>query len=271
MDSKMDSKIDSDFDNNFDNNDSIELISSSIRIRSESEELMINQNNPNVNIRTIDNVDIIPEKKITSYLEYALKFVLHILIHITLLSLAEPLLYFDYIAIIEKRVFFDQLKKFVKNIDPIFQSNNEEIRSALFYSLMVEYFKYENVDNSNYLNELQLQAEYDKIVNEKNNDELERKSFELFYILLGCTCFYYIMFQYLYRRKYFIFKILLKHLGLILFIGLYEIWFFQNVIIKYQPWSQNEITYYLMTCFSYHFLKFYPELDFTFNNTNLTC
>ena len=63
MDSKMDSKIDSDFDNNFDNNDSIELISSSIRIRSESEELMINQNNPNVNIRTIDNVDIIPEKK----------------------------------------------------------------------------------------------------------------------------------------------------------------------------------------------------------------
>jgi hypothetical protein len=245
--------------------DSIELISPS-RIRSESEEPILETS------RTVTNTtqtDIVIHK--TTYTEYTLKFILHICIHITLLSLLEPILYFNYIVVIEKQVFFNQLKKFLKNIEPIIKNNNQEIRNADFYNPMIEFFKYEQLDNSKYFDDLEQQAQADQIIINDDNENLENISFRFFYILFACTCLYYIAFQYLYKRKYFIFKILLKHLGLILFIGVYEIWFFQNVVIKYVPWSESQITYYIMKCAAYDFLKYYPEFKFSFENTELTC
>lgn len=210
-------------------------------------------------------------KRVTSYTEYFFKFGLHICIHISFLSILEPILFFTYIIVIEKKKFFDQFKHFVENIDPIFSSKNEEIRSQPFYDLAIQSFKYENVSADEYFTNLRTTAQQDKHITEQRNSYLEKQAFLFFFILLSFTSVYYAIFQYYYRRNLFILKILMKHIGLMAFIGMYEIWFFQTVILKYKPWSESEITYYLMQCFASHLYQYYPELKFSLKNETVSC
>jgi len=211
------------------------------------------------------------QKRITTYTEYFFKFGLHICIHITFLSILEPILFFTYIIVIEKKKFFDQFKHFVENVDPIFSSKNVEIRGQPFYTLAIEFFKTEHVSADEYFANLRITAEEDKLLTEQRNAFLEKQAFLFFFILLSFTSVYYAIFQYYYRRKLFIFKILMKHIGLMVFIGIYEIWFFLTVILKYKPWSESEITYYLMQCFASHLYQYYPELNFSLKNETVSC
>lgn len=210
-------------------------------------------------------------KRKTSYTEYFLKFGLHICIHVSFLSILEPLLFFNYIIVIEKDMFFQHFKHFVDVLDPFFSSYNEEVRQQQFYNLATEFFKRDGANADSYFENLRLNAEHDKLLADETNGFLVHKAFMFFFIMLSVTVCYYIAFQYYYRRKLFIVKILSKHLGLMIFIGLYELWFFQNVILKYKPWSESEITYFLMQCIASHFYNYYPEYKFTLQNETVTC
>jgi len=253
----------------------IELVDRN-RPHSDSEEYFLNDhhkipNNDNDNDDD-DTIKLLQKyKRKTTYTEYFFKFGLHICIHITFLSILEPLLFFAYIIVIEKKKFFDQFKHFVENVDPLFSSKNVEIRGQPFYALAIEFFKSEHVSADEYFANLRITAEQDKLLTEERNHLLEKQAFLFFFILLSFTSIYYAIFQYYYRRKLFIFKILMKHLGLMLFIGLYEVWFFLTVILKYKPWSESEITYYLMQCFASHLYQYYPELQFSLKNETVSC
>ena len=250
------------------NQEEIEFVT---RPHSDSEDLILGDYNSS-NDNDYDSKKIMPSyKRITTYTEYILKFGLHICIHISLLSILEPLLFFSYIIVIEKKMFFNQFKHFVENMDPLMSSNNAEIRNEQFYQLAIQFLKTEHASADEYFEGLRITSEQDKELTEQNNAELEQKAFHFFFVVLAITSCYYIMFQYYYRRKLFIFKILIKHLGLMIFIGLYEIWFFQSVILKYKPWTESEITYYLMQCFASHVYNYYPELRFTLTNETVTC
>lgn len=241
------------------------------RVHSDSEDLILGDYRIS-NYREDDNDDSKQtHKRTTTYMEYFLKFGLHICIHISLLSILEPFIFFSYIIVIEKARFFNQFKHFVENMDPLVSSNNAEIRNELFYQLAVNFFKTEHVSADKYFEGLRITSEQDKELTEQTNTDLEQTALLFFFVVLSITSGYYIMFQYYYRRKLFIFKILMKHLGLMVFIGLYEIWFFQKIILKYKPWSESEITYYLMQCFASHVYTYYPELKFTLTNETITC
>ena len=252
------------------NQEEIEFVT---RPHSDSEDLILGDyNSSNENDNDYDSKKIIPSyKRITTYTEYILKFGLHICIHISLLSILEPLLFFSYIIVIEKKMFFNQFKHFVDHMDPLISSNNELIRSELFYNLAIEFLKSEHASADEYFADLRITSEQDKELNDQNNDHLEKKALLFFFVILSITVVYYTVFQYYYRRRLFIFKILMKHLGLMVFIGLYEIWFFQTIILNYKPWSESEISYYLMQCFASHVYNYYPELRFTLTNETVTC
>ena len=104
--------------------DNVELVP--IRTHSDSEDL---------------TSDYITHQHKKSKVESVLKFILHICVHISMLSILEILLYFYYIVVIEKKVFFRQLEKFLNNLNPIVEKNSHFVRNDPAYLLIINILK----------------------------------------------------------------------------------------------------------------------------------
>ena len=66
-------------------------------------------------------------------------------------------------------------------------------------------------------------------------------------------------------------KMIIHHLTLILFIGLFEIWFFTEIASKYFPWSSEEILFHLFQCFWINTKYKFPEFQRLEHNVTFTC
>tara|TARA_B100002019_G_scaffold273875_1_gene270324 strand:+ start:210 stop:962 length:753 start_codon:yes stop_codon:yes gene_type:complete len=212
-----------------------------------------------------ENVDLIPpndknenteesiKKEVTFFYLFECKnisrIIIHVFVHITLLSLLEPLFYFLYVVKMEKDLFFSQIKKLINEI--INDLDSESINSILSNSV-VYYVITSTFGNETYIDEYfsQLKIEYDESIdeNEKNKVKLETKAYYFSGISALCTILYFCFHQIIYKEKYLFWKIFLEHIILVLFIGFYEYWFFNNIILHYSPWTDSEITYYIVTC-----------------------
>lgn len=207
-------------------------------------------NNSNDNNRSINNnnTSLKLKKKIVKLIEknkYFFIFIFHILMHISLLSLLEPLFFFKYASKIENEVFLNKLKSLIVNI-----SNNIkriEIGNTNFINFLLEYFNLDSlikiVNYFNYLDKISILSEKQK--NEYNN-KLEFKSFIPSIILLSITFFYVFFIKYFINIK--TTYIFIEHIILIIFIGLYEYWFFENILLKYKPISNTEIDNLFISC-----------------------
>lgn len=267
-------------------NDAIELIPNRDRTRSDSLDIhdqersalfkldyegieIVSKNKCIPDCNSIDvNYHTIYKK---TWLERCLKFGLHILFHISFLSILEPLLFFKYIIVIENQAFLRQFNHFTDNLDPLLNNEDENIRDQLYYKIFIESLHEEDANVDSYFEGLRLDAESANIKNEIINHKLESKAFLFFYCTIFTTFLYYITFQYFYRKKYLLFKMLIKHIGLMSFIFIYELWFFNTIIIKYLMISQEELTYYLMQCIFSRIYDAYPDLSFTLRNETITC
>ena len=73
-------------------------------------------------------------------IEAFMELLLHICVHLTLLSLLEPILFFNYVIGMEKDLFFDQIKSLVDLLTHHFKDEEaQEIRSENFYTLFIEF------------------------------------------------------------------------------------------------------------------------------------
>lgn len=193
------------------------------------------------------------EKEITFYYLFECKnisrILIHISVHITLLSLLEPLFYFMYVVKMEKDLFFHQIKKLINQI--VNDLDSDSINSVLS-NPVVYYVVTSTFGNATYVDEYfsDLKNEYEDSMdeNEKNKTRLETKAYMFSGISCLCTIVYFCFHQYIYNEKYLFWKIILEHIILVLFIGFYEYWFFNNIILHYSPWTDSEITYYIVTC-----------------------
>jgi len=195
----------------------------------------------------------------------------HILIQLSLISLLEPILYFNFILNIEEQLFYDQIEEIdnqlINKVIPDDLSNS--IRNQPFYNLFIQFLIYEKryIDNTyNKLYDNSISANSD---NEKLLNKLFNKSLNLSIIIMSITFCYTIMIKYLYNKK--ISKMLVHHLCFIIFIGLYEIWFFLNVVSQYFPWNTEELIFDIFKCSWYHLTNKYPELESLEKNVTITC
>ena len=209
--------------------------------------------NPMENENDNEIVDFIPpkEEKLTDLFEYAnmSRIIIHICIHISLLSLLEPFFYFLYVVKIERKLFFDQIKIFIEKFIDYLNANqvNELLNNpAVYYSIV------SILGDDRYLDEKFVELKYDCDQSLDRNDDqkikLEKISFTFSGISFGVTILYFIIHQCIFKEKYLFFKIMLEHILLIGFIGLYEYWFFNHIVLNYSPWTEEEITYYAATC-----------------------
>ena len=193
------------------------------------------------------------EKEITFYYLFECKnisrILIHISVHITLLSLLEPLFYFMYVVRMEKDLFFHQIKILINQIVNDFDSDsiNYILSNPAVYYIVTNTF-----GNATYVDEyfLELKNDYESSMdeNEKNKIKLETKAYIFSGISCLCTIVYFCFHQCIYNEKYLFWKIMLEHIILVLFIGFYEYWFFNNIILHYSPWTDEEIMYYIVTC-----------------------
>ena len=160
------------------------------------------------------------------------KVCLHVTIHLQFLTLLEPLFYFLYGSKLEESIFRSKIKTFIRDsITPLqyYMTDNEQFKNYILRQLS----KY----NENYLkNYNALHAETEKL-----NHELFLKSLHPFYMIIGLSLIIFIL-----TKKYTsisIRLIYLEHLFLMMFVGLYEYWFFVKIVIKYRAATDSDMRY----------------------------
>jgi len=164
---------------------------------------------------------------------------LHLILHIILLSIFEIVLYFHYITKIENKVFYDKIEDYINNVNFDNRLNDPLIANTINFEL--------NSENSkNYL--YNLKELNDNSITDRNdyNSNLEQKSYFITYILSGIFIFYILINVFKFELK--LKKLIAEHVVLLLCIGLYEIWFFYNVILKYKLIDSDEINYIVTSC-----------------------
>tara|TARA_B100001063_G_scaffold32979_1_gene26296 strand:- start:2628 stop:3377 length:750 start_codon:yes stop_codon:yes gene_type:complete len=199
------------------------------------------------------------------------RIIIHVFLHISLLSILEPLFYFLYVVTMEKDLFFNQLKvlinKIIENLDVT--RINEILSNPYIIDIIID-SQDDDVYIDNYFNNLKIDYESSMDENNNNRQKLERKAYTFSAISFLCTILYFIFHQCLYKEKYLFWKVFMEHIILVLFIGFYEYWFFNNIILHYSPWTDEEITYYIVTCTWTDATKYIPTLN-TFIKNETTC
>ena len=198
--------------------------------------------------------------------------IVHICIHVTLLSLLEPLFYFYYVIIMEKNLFFTQLRQIIRNFSTLLDPGLvETIRNDVFYPYFIEFLDYENLSIDNFFIELNHAAQEAEDEQNEVKKELQYTAAIFFFSASSVTFIYYVFHQYIYRESNFIFRLLMEHFCLMIFIGLYEYWFFNHIIIHYYPWSEEEIRKYFASCIWNQFIRDFPETAILEHNVTVSC
>lgn len=155
-----------------------------------------------------------------------MKVCLHITVHLKFLTLLEPLFYFLYGSKLEESIFNSKIKTLVQtSLAPIRPYIDDNIKSIITYW------------SNNYQQPTHLDLEETKQFNHK----LFLKSLHPFYITFALSVILICI-----AKKYTtisIWLIYLEHLLLMLFVGIYEYWFFNIIIIKYRAVSDSQLDY----------------------------
>lgn len=187
-------------------------------------------------------------------------FLYHICVQLSLLSVLEPLLFFFYIVQIEESLFYKQMSKLISQVNGLIDTHD-----ALCVREMDEYIIFMQVlqDNDTCIDslyyELESSAERGNIEQEHLSHELMAIALRFAFIIISITFIYSVVLKYVFNEK--IVPILMHHISLIVFIGIYEVWFFSNVIIKYIPWTDDEIIFYIFQCLWQGMTNKFPELQ----------
>ncbi len=195
-----------------------------------------------------------------NYVEYIIRLFIHILLHLTLLSILESIFYFYYVLTMETELLYEELAK-VLDIDLIYPKigHLNEISAG-------DYIEHGELND--------FFAELKEVSNEEKNErnDLKEKLQEKTYHFSIITCSVLVavtsLYKYFYRRKYILMSIMFEHMFLMICIGAYEYWFFNNIIIKYSPWAENMVLYNFIQCYWLNMVEIYPNINFLYTGNN---
>ena len=176
---------------------------------------------------------------------------LHLILHIILLSIFEIILYFHFINNIKNKIFYDKIEQYITSVNFDDKLNNPILANAINIEL--------NSDATvNYFNNLKHIKDESIHARDVYNINLEHKAYFITYILAGFFIFYILVTIFKFELN--IKKLILEHIVLLICIGLYEIWFFFNVILKYKLIQSAEINYIVISCLL-HRLNELPSIN----------
>lgn len=189
---------------------------------------------------------------------FILTIIVHLLFHILLLSILESIFFFQYASIIETQTYINNLGNSLKEIKKYDIEQSFNVYDSEYKKIKLNitniYYNYYNDDNiNNYFIDLKSKSEIGKLDRIDNNTKLYHKSFNACY-MLGSIFVIFLLFV-KYNFKLYFKKLLVEHILFMLGIGLYEYWFFSNIVIKFNPLSSEETNYLISSCGYSYFNK----------------
>tara|TARA_B100001093_G_C26828663_1_gene1015169 strand:- start:229 stop:1020 length:792 start_codon:yes stop_codon:yes gene_type:complete len=225
----------------------------------------------NSNFHTYEPINS-QNKENSHWIYYFHKLILHISFHMTLLSILEPIFFFEYAVPMERQLFFDQLSDFTHYQHEIMESHSaQNIRNQPFYNAFIDFLNYQNAEIDTLLISMENDANTAKKENDNYNDGLEHNAY-MFPVGMGSfTLLYYATIQYFYNYKNMGLQVLGEHISLMIFVAAYEFWFFTHVILKYHPFTKEGVMNFLVNCFFVRVFQYYPELSILQQNVTASC
>jgi len=203
----------------------------------------------------------IKKNKFKKILNISLKISLHFLTHITLLSLLEPIFFFSYANKIETSIFIDNITSQFKNYpiaNPQFFNNLR--KNKILYNALIQFLKDNQQPFQNYIQKSNQNALTGFQNKEAINYSINTLAFNMFHIIFAFLIII-LFINFIYGNQHY-WKILLENISLILLILLYELWFFQNIILHFIPISNQEINLIFLQCSLQNIQNNFPELKY---------
>ena len=159
-------------------------------------------------------------------------------LHIFIMIVFEIYFYFNYVIIIEKNLFIQKINKYLENFNDLNLNENEKIIINNLIS---------NNDNklidtlyNNYLDS-----------KEQNNIIINKLIYKSsFYASIVGFCFLIFLLIGIFYRKNIKWKwVIWENIMMLLFLGLFEYYFFFNIVLKYNPINDDELKYLIVKGF----------------------
>ena len=217
-----------------------------------------------------NETNIESKEKNKSLIKSIIILINHVLIQLSFLSILEPLLFFNYIITMEEDLFYDQVDSISKQIDDIVSEEmSQSIRSQPFYDPFIDFLVYEKAYIDGTFHIMEESAEQANASASEILTELKQKALHMAIIINIITLLFTSFVKIIYKKS--VSKMIIHHLTLILFIGLFEIWFFTEIASKYFPWSSEEILFHLFQCFWINTTEKFPEFQRLQHNVTFIC
>lgn len=196
---------------------------------------------------------------------YIITLLLHITFHMSLLTLFEPIFFFNYVSKVEEKAFYGQITNylsFLSKREGLFKDNtisnkfilnniNDELNKEKNYNTLFEMKKDIHIGLEN---------------KKDHNKKLENKSYLFFKFLFPIFLLIGIIF--VWKVNLDLPKIFLEHILTISFIGFYEMWFFNNIVMNYKTVSSEEMNFLITTCLLKMTETNYDQISFNKNITD---
>ena len=186
---------------------------------------------------------------------FVLTIIVHLIFHILLLSILESIFFFKYASVIETQSYLNSLRTTLKEIKNIDIENNlyykDDYNKIKLNITQLYYDNYNDENLINYFEYLKNESYNGKQYRIKRNEELYYNSFYACYVL-GSVFLTFLFFVKYYFKLGFK-KLFIEHIFFLLGIGLYEFWFFYNIVIKYILLSSEETNYIINSCIYNYF------------------
>ena len=176
---------------------------------------------------------------------YFVNILSQVSLHILLLSIFETLLFFIFISDIEFTIFMQKIAEYLNIV-----SNTQEDfyydgvgQEGLYYVVNNELNSPEMYDyierlEEKYYHSLERRDEY----NDRLRDKMIFVTFMLLITFIGIVMLTFT------KYKISLPKLFFEHILLLIFIAVYEIWFFLNIVLNYKSITSDELNYIFVTC-----------------------
>jgi len=159
-------------------------------------------------------------------------------LHIFIMIVFEIYFYFNYVIIIEKNLFIKKINKYLENFNDLNLNENEK---SILYNLIS--------NNENIL----IDTLYNNYLEskEENNNMIEKLIYKSgFYASIVGFCFFiFLIIGILYRKNIKWKWVIWENIMMLLFLGLFEYYFFFNIVLKYNPINDDELKYLIVKGF----------------------
>ena len=177
---------------------------------------------------------------INKHSQMLIEMLISVSLHIFIMAIFEVYFYFNYVVIIEKKMFLEKIYQYTDEFSIFYNKNSNNNNRAILMLLFPK--KETTLFVGELYNEYRnAQHEQDKLLN-----ELLLKSYKIIVIITSIliVCLTTGLYNYRYKLKWK--KIFAENILMFVCLGVFEYIFFMNIMMRYSPITDAEIKYIIV-------------------------